>query len=158
MIVWYFRLLVHNNQFQKWNPIPVSWRSPLPVASAVSSTDDCLRRLPWLQRHAWTRPASVSPAPPLTPSGSTAAAEASWLGARERAAGGRRRSTNGENGCNGTVSSTDEPWLSKSLWPAAAGGPRPSRSSRLLSARRTSGSRNRNVLWTPAHPPHQIVI
>lgn len=115
-------------------------RHPLPVGSpaATSSTDDCFLRLPWLQRHAWTRPVSVSPGP--------GSAAASWLW-RERAAGGLRRSTNGENGCRGTVSSSDEPpWLDRSLWPADVGGPRPSCRPRRLSVRRTAGSLNRNVL------------
>ena len=124
-------------------------RHPLPVGSPASSMDDCFRRLPWLQRHAWTRPASVIPGPLLMASGSLATVDASWLG-RDRAVGGRSRSTNGENGCNGTDSSSEEPRLSMSLWPT--GGPRPSLTPRRLSVRRTAGSLNRNVLWTPAQP------
>ena len=127
-------------------------RRPVPaVGSPVSSIDDCFRRLPWLQRHAWTRPASVRPgAPPTPPSGSPlpTADEASWFGRDRVAGGGRSRSMNGENGCSGTDSSSEEPRLSRSLW--AAGGPRPSLTPRRLSVRRIAGSLNRNVLWTPS--------
>ena len=124
-------------------------RQPLPVGSPGSSSDDCFRRLPWLHRHAWTRPASNTPGPAVTLSGSLPISAASWFG-RVRAAGGRSRSTNGENGCSGTASSSEERRLSRSLWPG--GGPRPSLTSCRLSARRIAGSLNRNVLWTPAYP------